>query len=287
MKSVIENRQFEQERALYHLQNARVVGCTFAGEADGESALKESGDVDIEKCTFDLRYPLWHAKKFTLADSTMKETCRAPIWYAVDGKITNCVIDGVKAIRECSNITVTGCQINSIEFGWKNRDISLIDSSITAEYLLLDSHNVTLKNVKQMGKYSFQYVDGLTIEDSYLDTKDAFWHSKNVIVKNSVIKGEYLGWFSENVTLINCEVIGTQPLCYCKGLKLVNCTTKGCDLAFEYSDVIAEINGRVESVKNPKSGVIVADEVGNTVMEDPVMECTGKVVIRGATTASV
>ncbi|MBQ1952642.1 MAG: DUF3737 family protein, partial [Alistipes sp.] len=33
--------------------------------------------------------------------------------------------------------------------------------------------------------------------DSYLDTKDAFWHAKNVTVKNSTVKGEYLAWFSD------------------------------------------------------------------------------------------
>jgi hypothetical protein len=130
------------------------------------------------------------------------------------------------------------------------------------------------------GKYSFQYVDGLTIENCDLDTKDAFWHSKNVTVKTSTIKGEYLGWFSENVTLINCRIIGTQPLCYCKGLKLVNCTMEGCDLSFEYSDVEADVIGSIDSVKNPKSGTITCDGVGEVIMGDAVMHCEGRVLLR-------
>ena len=100
---------------------------------------------------------------------------------------------------------------------------------------------------------------------------------------NSRVKGEYLGWFSEGLTLINCHIIGTQPLCYCKNLKLVNCTMEGTDLSFEYSDVEAEIRGHVDSVKNPRSGVIVLDSVGEIITEDPVMECTGKVCIREKT----
>ncbi len=52
------------------------------------------------------------------------------------------------------------------------------------------------------------------------------------------------------------------------------------DLAFEYSDVEADIRGHIISVKNPKSGSITADSVGEIITEDPVMECTGKVVIR-------
>ena len=89
----------------------------------------------------------------------------------------------------------------------------------------------------------------MELENCNLDTKDAFWHSKNVTVRDSVIKGEYLAWFSENLTLINCKIIGTQPLCYCKNLKLINCTMEDTDLSFEYSEVEADIKGNVVSIK--------------------------------------
>ena len=132
------------------------------------------------------------------------------------------------------------------------------------------------------GKYSFQYVENLEIEDSHLDTKDAFWHSKNVTVRNSTVKGEYLAWYSEGLTLIHCKIIGTQPLCYCKNLKLIDCTMEDADLAFEYSDVEAEVSGHSISVKNPRSGRIVADSVGEVIREGAVMPCTGEVVLRKA-----
>ncbi len=134
--------------------------------------------------------------------------------------------------------------------------------------------------MKLRGKYSFQYVRGLEISDCILDTKDAFWHSTDVTVRDSVVKGEYLGWFSDGLTLINCKISGTQPLCYCKRLKLINCTMEDTDLSFEYSDVEADVKGNIVSVKNPRSGVIVADSVGEIITEDPVMECSGKVVLR-------
>jgi hypothetical protein len=102
-----------------------------------------------------------------------------------------------------------------------------------------------------------------------------------VTIKNSVVKGEYLGWFSQGLTLINCKIAGTQPLCYCKDLKLINCEMEDADLAFEYSEVEADVRGYIESVKNPKSGKITADSVGEIVKEDPIMECTGRVIIRG------
>lgn len=280
MRQIIRAKQFDEERALYNLKNADVVDCVFAGPADGESALKESRDVNVQNCSFSLRYPLWHVEKFKLDKSVMDELTRAAIWYAKGGMITDSTLNGIKAVRECEDITLKGCTVNSQEFGWKSARICLEDTEITSEYLLLDSRNIHLNRVKMKGKYSFQYIKDLVIEDCVLDTKDAFWHSENVMVINSEVKGEYLGWFSDGLTLINCKISGTQPLCYCKNLKLVDCTMEGTDLAFEYSDVEADIRGNIVSVKNPKSGTILADGVGGVIWDDPVMECTGKVLIR-------
>ena len=280
MREWIENKTFDEERALYNLKHTDVVNCTFAGPADGESVLKEARDIGVEHCDFSLRYPLWHVEGFRLADSSMDDKTRAAIWYACDGEITNSKLHGIKAVRECRNIRLAGCDIISQEFGWKSSGISLTDTAVTAEYIFMDSRDVTLDRVNMKGKYSFQYMENLTIRDSYLDTKDAFWHSKTVTVINSTVKGEYLAWVSEGLTLIDCHIIGTQPLCYCKDLKLVNCTMEGTDLAFEYSDVEADIRGHVDSVKNPRSGVITLDSVGEIISGDAVMECTAQVKIR-------
>lgn len=280
MRTVIENRQFDEERALYNLQNADVKNCVFAGPADGESVLKESRDVNLSDCSFSLRYPLWHVKTFTMEHSTMDELTRAAIWYASDGMIKHSTLGGIKAVRECERISLEDCHIVSQEFGWKSQGITLTDSEIESEYLFFDSRDVKLERVTMKGKYSFQYMKNLEITDCVLDTKDAFWHSENVTVRNSVVKGEYLAWFSEGLTLIDCKIIGTQPLCYCKNLKLINCTMEGTDLSFEYSEVEADVKGHVISIKNPKAGTITVDSVGEIIKEAPVMECLGEIVVR-------
>ena len=278
--TIINNQQFDEERALYHLCDTQVENCVFAGPADGESALKEARNIALHDCAFSLRYPLWHVEGFRAENCTMDDKTRAAIWYARDAVIVGCTLGGIKALRECHNFSIRNSTIVSQEFGWKCSGISLADCDMTAEYLFLDSRDIKLDRVKMKGKYSFQYIENLEINDSFLDTKDAFWHSKNVTVRNSTIKGEYLAWFSENLTLINCHIIGTQPLCYCKGLTLVNCTMEGTDLSFEYSDVQADVRGHILSVKNPRSGTITADSVGEVIFGDAVMECAGKVLLR-------
>ncbi len=270
--NIIKDKQFDEERALYNLKDSQVVNCVFAGPADGESVLKEARDITVDNCSFSLRYPLWHVEKFSLLNSNLDELTRAPIWYCTHGEIKNTKISSVKALRECTDMTVSVCDITSAEFGWKCNNISVDNCDITSEYIFLDSKNIKIGNLKFKGKYSFQYIENLIIENSILDTKDAFWHSKNVTVKNSVVKGEYLAWFSENLTLINCKISGTQPFCYCKKLKLINCEMIDTDLSFEYSEVEADIKGNILSVKNPKSGYIKADSIGEIISEDSVME---------------
>ena len=265
-----KNESFSEERALYGARGIIVDGCTFAGPEDGESALKETGDIIVSNSLFELRYPLWHSRNGELDNIKMTETCRAALWYDSNLHIRNSVFGGIKALRECEGCLIEDSVVDSKEFGWQCDNIIIKNTELSSEYPFLHTKNLRLENVKMKGKYSFQYTENAEISDSVLDTKDAFWHSKNVTVKNSSINGEYLGWYSEGLTLINCKITGTQPLCYCKSLTLIDCEMFGCDLAFEYSDVNARILTGVDSVKNPKSGRILAKDYGEIIIGNNV-----------------
>ncbi len=282
MKQLIINQTFDQERALYHTTDALVKGCTFAGPADGESALKECHGVEVEDCRFLLRYPFWHTTQFSMLRCQSTETARAALWYAEDGTIRDCELGGVKALRECRNIRLENCRIQSTEFGWNCTGVTVTGGQLESEYVFMGSRDISIRDLTFKGKYSFQYVENMTIEDSTLDTKDAFWHCRNVTVRNSVVKGEYLAWYSENLRLENCRIIGTQPFCYCKNLVLVNCTMEDADLAFECSQVEADVHGRILSIKNPMEGTIVADQVDEVIIENPVRPTECRIVIREA-----
>ncbi|MBE6653957.1 MAG: DUF3737 family protein [Ruminococcaceae bacterium] len=269
--NTVKEAVFDEERALYNLRDTLVLSCVFAGPKDGESALKEARDITVEDCRFSLRYPLWHAERFVLSLSSMDELTRAPIWYAKNGLIKDCNINSIKCLRECSDIRIEDCTINSPEFGWKCNGIYFHNCTLTSEYVFLGTTDAKFDGLRFQGKYSFQYTENIVIENSFLDTKDAFWHAKNVTVRNSTLRGEYLAWYSEGLTLENCRIIGTQPLCYCKNLRLINCTMEGTDLSFEKSDVEATVNGNILSVKNPRRGSIIANSIGEIILE-PIVE---------------
>ena len=267
---IIKNGKFEEERALYGSNELRLINCSFDGDLDGESALKESSDIIAEECFFNLRYPFWHVDRLNLDNCEMTELCRAALWYSDGITVKNSRLHGIKALRECRNICISDSSIKSPEFGWFSKNVKIQDSDASGEYFMFKGEEIRMSGVSFTGKYSFQYISNSVFENCVIDTKDAFWHARDVVVKNSVVKGEYLAWYSENVTFENCVIYGTQPLCYCKGLRLLNCEMHGADLAFELSEVDATLTSPIISIKNPIKGRIslpAVDEIINDVKE--------------------
>ncbi len=273
----IKEERFDEERALYGSQGLEIQHCQFDGPADGESALKECKEIKVSDSFFNLRYPFWHDEDLTIQGCELTPNCRAALWYSKKVKIFDTKLHGIKALRECKEVEMEGCHVISPEFGWSVDDLSMKDTEVESEYFMLRSNRLHFDQVTLKGKYSFQYITDSVFENCDFNTKDAFWHAKNVTVKNSTIRGEYLAWYCESVTFENCTMIGTQPLCYCKGLKLINCEMLEADLAFEKSEVEATLTQPMISIKNPRSGSIRLPGLGELIMDDDGAE--GKVIV--------
>ena len=270
---VLENKTFDEERALYGSSGITVRNCRFDGPQDGESALKESKEITVENSFFNLRYPFWHDDYLSIKNCELTELCRAALWYTGHADISDSKLHGIKALRECHDINISGCSIVSPEFGWSVNNASFVNSSAESEYFMMRSSNLKFENFRLNGKYSFQYVENMEMANCDLNTKDAFWHSKNVTVRDSVINGEYLAWYSDHLTLINCTIKGTQPFCYCTNLKLINCKMIDTDLAFEKSEVEAEITTEIDSIKNPKRGKITLPRAKELIITEDCSQC--------------
>ena len=279
-ETVIQNIQTGQERAFYGSKNVHFKNITIDGIEQGESAFKECRNITVEETNIVLKYCVWHCHNITLYKTVIDVNSRASIWYCENIEIINCKLNGVKACRNCSNLTLKDCIINSDDFGWKAEGVKIINCKISGVTPLLDSSNVTVDGAEFTAKYIFQYSDNIKMTNTTIDTKDCFWHAKNVYCKNVKFVGEYLAWYSENCVFENCEINSIQPLCYCKKLKLINCTMPNCNLAFEYSDVDADIKGHIDSIRNVLSGKIVVDSLGEYVQDEHVLDCKGVIEIR-------
>ena len=130
--NIIKNQSFDEERALYGSDGIVVAGCRFDGPADGESALKESRNIEVKDSFFNLRYPFWHDDNLKISGCELTENCRAALWYTENAEIKDTRLHGIKALRECSDIRIENCDIISPEFGWSVRGIFMKDTAVVS-----------------------------------------------------------------------------------------------------------------------------------------------------------
>ena len=264
MKKIGQER-LTGERALIAARDCEIEETIFD---DGESPLKESRNISLRACMFKWKYPLWYAKEIDVRDSTWFDMARAGVWYSERVRVTDCAIEAPKNFRRCHDLTLRHVSFaNAAETLWECDGVTLSDVTAKGDYFAMNSRNMTADNLTLYGNYSFDGCRNLTVRNSRLLSKDAFWNCEDVRAENCFISGEYLGWNTKRLTLVDCTVESLQGLCYVEDLVLRNCRLLNTTLAFEYSTVDAEIVGRVDSVKNPTSGRIVADEIGELILE--------------------
>ena len=263
----LKDSTYTGERALFALSDANIYHCVFE---DGESPLKESRNLKINKTEFRWKYPVWYSKDATIENSTFLYTARSGIWYTENLKMKNCLIEAPKTFRYAKNVVLEHCDIpNAQETFWNSKDIKLSNVKIKGDYLGFHSENVEIDNLDLDGNYCFDSAKNIVIRNSILRSKDSFWNSENVTVINCTIIGEYLAWNSKNLTFINCTIESHQGLCYIDNLKLVNTKLVNTDLCFEYcSNIDAEVVSSIDSVKNPYSGIINAYEIKELILDE-------------------
>lgn len=253
------------ERALYDTHDARIRYCTFA---DGESPLKECSDLEINNCLFKWKYPLWYTRNVKMTNCSLFDMARAGIWYVDNISVSDTVIEAPKNFRRARGIVLKNVDFpNASETLWSCQDIRMEQVTARGDYFAMNSRDIKAENFTLVGNYSFDGSENVEIRNSRLLSRDAFWNADNIVVYDSFISGEYLGWNSRNITLVNCTIESMQGMCYIDNLVMKNCRLINTNLAFEYAQADVEIVGQVDSVFNPKGGVIRADRIGELIMD--------------------
>lgn len=267
------------ERALFMGRNLKIYDTTFA---DGESPLKESCNIELYGSMFKWKYPLWYSKNIKLNGCTLFEMARAGIWYTENITLENTVIEAPKNFRRSKNINLKNVTFfNGKETLWQCENVKMENVKSKGDYFAMNSSDMSINNFTLDGNYSFDGGKNIEIHNVRMLSKDAFWNSENVTVYDSFISGEYLGWNAKNLTLVNCTVESLQGMCYIDNLVMKNCRLLNTTLAFEYSTVDAEINGKIDSILNPSGGYIKADYIDNLIIEkDKVDPSKTKIVYR-------
>lgn len=264
---LIKDTEYGGERPLYCSRDLRLENVTIH---PGESSLKECSNIEAKECRFEGKYVFWETRGCYTSHCYYAESARSSVWYSEQIRMEDCLVDAPKMFRRASDICLENVKMpNAEETFWDCRKIRLNHCEIAkADYLFMHCEDILIDDYHQDGNYSFQYAKNVEIHNAIINSKDSFWESENCTVYDSQIHGEYLAWYSKNLRLVRCHITGEQPLCYCENLVLEDCTFgSDANLALEYSTVNATINGHVVSIKNPTSGIITVDSVGEIIID--------------------
>lgn len=272
------NQYFDGERPLFAEHDAQIEGTTFG---EGESPLKESRNIDLTNSFFTWKYPLWYSQHVKVDHTVFETMARSGIWYTNDITITNSALQAPKLFRRCEHVNLAHVHFSDAqETLWTCQHITLSDVQANGDYFGKDSSDIKIDHLNLIGNYAFDGAKNIEVHDSTFVTKDAFWNCDNVTIVDSTINGEYLGWNTKNFTLINCTIKSDQGLCYIDHLTMKHCRLLETDLAFEYCrDIDAQIDSHITSVKNPISGKITADSIGELIMDPTKIDASQTTVV--------
>ena len=259
-------KQYTEERALFSSRGSSIEECEFS---EGESPLKESCDIEVSKCTFKWKYPLWYCKNVKVVSTTFEETARSGVWYTENISFDNCQIKAPKTFRNSKQIRLVNTDMpDARETFWGCEDLKIFSCKAKGDYFGAHCSQVEVDGLRLDGNYVFDSSKDVVVRNSVLNSKDAFWNCENVKLINCTIIGEYLGWNTKNLTLINCKIESHQGLCYVDGLTMYHCEVYNSDLMFEYChNIDAEIITEVDSIKNPYDGKIVVKDVKELILD--------------------
>ena len=256
---VIREERLTGERALFHSKDLSIEYSIFA---DGESPLKESSDISLRQTSFQWKYPLWYCKNIRVEDCDFAEMARAGIWYTDQISVKDTLYEAPKGFRRVNGLTLENVDLpHAEETLWHCKDVAMSNVVAKGDYFAMNCSDIKLDGFRLVGNYCFDGCRNVEVHHAKMLSKDAFWNCDNVTVYDSYICGEYLGWNSKNITFVNCVIESLQGMCYMENLVMKNCKLLNTTLAFEYSTVDVEVDGPIESVKNPSAGVIKAEKI--------------------------
>ncbi|MBQ3882371.1 MAG: DUF3737 family protein, partial [Bacteroidales bacterium] len=110
MTKEIRNQEFGGERPLYcehdlYLENVII--------HEGESALKETGNITAVNCRFEGKYPFWCCDNFKVKDCIFTVGARAALWYSQNLVMEDTIVDAPKMFREMNGLKLRNVIIDS------------------------------------------------------------------------------------------------------------------------------------------------------------------------------
>lgn len=267
-----KNQTFNGDKILCDSKDILIYDSTFTSEED-ILCLKNSENVKMYNVTFTSKMPLWHCVDIELHNGSFDLLKSRPLWHCESVLLRYAEFYANKSIRHsstirCQNITVD----HANEFSWKNDHITINDSVIIGDTPIYECSNVKLSNTKITGDTALNYVNTADIRRCQIDSNNSLWYSEDVTISGSKLNGDYIGWYSKNLTIKDSVINSTHSFYSCENLKIENCIFKTSDSLFEDSTITVHVISPLESIINPKSGIITAKSIGKAILNSEVKD---------------
>lgn len=264
----IQNERYAGERPLAFSRDLLIMHTALGA---GRGALLEGEHIEAHQCTFDAQRAFWHGHACNISHSSFSEQAADGIWYAEGIDFRRNQVQAPRFFRHSSELHLEDCTFTqAAETLWMCSDIQIRDCTFAAaDYLFMHSGGIAGRKLQIEGRGSLQYIRDSELHDCVISGEDALWGCQNVKIYDSELQGSCLGWHSSKLHLISCTIRGRQPLCHARNLIIEDCRFgEDCELAFEYSSVIANIDGTLPSVINPQQGLISAQGYGQIIVDE-------------------
>ena len=143
-------------------------------------------------------------------------------------EIKNCIFkgpsDGESALKECRNISVSGCIFDLRYPLWHVKKASITDSEMTdsCRAPIWYSKELSFFNTKITGVKALRECRDVIINSSDLSSSEFGWFNKNIAIHNSSVKGEYPFFQCKNITAENLTLTGKYSFQYSRDIVIKN-----------------------------------------------------------------
>ena len=264
----IQNEHYEGERPLAFSRDLLIMHTAIG---PGSGALLECERIEAHQCTFDGRRTFWHNHGSNISHSSFSAQAGEGVWYAEGIDFRRNQVEAPCFFRHSCELRIEDCAFTqAAETLWMCSAIRIRDCTFAgADHLFMHSGGIEGRKLEISGRQCLQYIRDSELHDCTISGEGALWGCQNVKIYDSVLHGDGLGWHSSKLHLISCTIHGRQPLCHARNLIIEDCRFgPDCELAFEYSSVIANIDGTLPSVINPQQGLISAQGYGQIIVDE-------------------
>lgn len=280
----VDGGVYQEGRELQALTDTVVFGAEFLSAEDTGEPLIDCANVLVQNSIFAVERPLVGAVKTIISMCDFDQTTRGTLSDSNRIVVQHCVFEGADSLSACERVHLHESEIYGYGLARDCKRLKLTSVIVEGVDAFLNCSNLAAWNLSVAGDGAFRHLENSLITGSIINGDDVLAYAKNVTLRDCVITGRRIGWMAQDLTFINCTIVGEAPLCRGREINVIDCRMLLADMAFEYSEIEASINGHINSVINPLSGTILADTVGTVLNGNARFNCSGLVYERLAPT---